>query len=42
MRSIKRRDLQKAVAALILFGAIAIKVNPAADAAAVIKERLVF
>jgi hypothetical protein len=42
MRSIKRRRLQKAVTTLILFGAIAIKINPAADAARVMKERLVF
>jgi hypothetical protein len=42
MRSIKCRRLQKAVAALLLFGAIAIKINPAADTAGVMKERLVF
>jgi hypothetical protein len=42
MRSIKRRRLQQAGTALILFGAIAIKINPAADAAGVTKERLVF
>jgi hypothetical protein len=42
MRSIKRRRLQQAGAALMLFGAIAIKINPAADAAGVMKERLVF
>jgi hypothetical protein len=42
MRSIKCRRLQKAVTALILFGAVAIKINPAADAAGVMKERLIF
>jgi cytochrome c biogenesis protein ResB len=42
MRSIKRRRSQQAGAALMLFGAIAIKINPAADAARVMKERLVF
>jgi hypothetical protein len=42
MRSIKCRRLQKAVAALLLFGVMAIKVNPAADAAGVMKEGLVF
>jgi hypothetical protein len=42
VRSIKRRRLQKASVALILFGTIAIKINPAADAARVMKERLVF
>jgi len=42
VRSIKCRRLQKAFTALILFGAIAIKINPAADATGVMKERLVF
>ena len=42
MRSIKCRRLQKAVAALLLFGVMAIKVNAAADAAGVMKEGLVF
>jgi hypothetical protein len=42
VRSIKGWRLQKAVTALILFGAIAIKINPAADATGVMKERLVF
>jgi len=42
IRSIKCRRLQKAVATLLLFGAMAIKVNAAADAAGVMKERLVF
>ena len=42
MRLIERRRLQQASTALILFGAIAIKINPAADAAGVMKEGLVF
>jgi hypothetical protein len=42
MRSIKRWYLQKAGAALIFFGAIVVKINAAADAAGVMKERLVF
>jgi hypothetical protein len=42
MRSIKRRRLKQASTALILFRAIAIKINPAADAAGVMKERLIF
>jgi hypothetical protein len=42
MRSIKRRRSQKACTALILFGAIAVKINATADAARVMKERLVF
>jgi hypothetical protein len=42
MRSIKCRRLQKAVATLLLFGVMAIKVNTAADAAGVMKEGLVF
>jgi hypothetical protein len=42
MRLIKRWRLQKACVALILFGAIVITINPAADAAGVMKERLIF
>lgn len=42
MRSIKCRRLQKAVTALLLFVAIAIKIYAAADAAGVMKERLIF
>jgi hypothetical protein len=42
MRSIKCRGLQQAGTTLILFGAIAVKINPTADAAGVMKERLVF
>jgi hypothetical protein len=38
IRSIKCRRLKQAGAALILFGATAIKINPAADAAGVMKE----
>jgi uncharacterized protein (DUF1501 family) len=42
MRLIERRGLLKAGTALLLFGAMAIKVNAAADAAGVMKEGLVF
>jgi hypothetical protein len=34
--------LQKAGTALIMFSAITIKINPAPDAAGVMKERMVF
>jgi hypothetical protein len=42
MRSIKCRRLQKAVTALTMFGAMVIKINPTADTAGVMKERLIF
>ena len=42
IRSIKRRGLQQAGLALGLFDVAAFKVNATADAAGVMKERLVF
>ena len=42
MRLIECWGLLKAGTALLLFGIEAIKINPAADAASVMKERLVF
>jgi hypothetical protein len=42
MRSIECRRMQQADLALVFFGVAVIKINPAADAAGVMKERLVF